>query len=323
MSLSDRMRQSAKWAPWAPGLVEKAVTGIRRHLDCVNEAMVARGTAGHGSLRALSVEQWRDHSRRGHIPFNRERRTCLEEMGSDTPHRRRTGGGSSFVMSVDAMGPYTKGNDLGDQRRIVKYALVATIPIPVGDTEVTEDPEGHSDEAGEAMPWEALDAGAIEVAEEEARELNQAAALVEGEKDPVKVKNVTFVEPMEPRHASHFLFALQSIHARARSLGIPVFRLLIVRRSLEPIRKWLSDTWCRSCREMTLRLMAGSGMRPIQEEIQVAYHSGAPPELWPSGLRFAEEMKMASPGRCVVTFQVCLVVPLMTGWVVKDSDGRI
>ena len=52
-------------------------------------------------------------------------------MGSAEPHRRKKGQESAFVMSADICGLFNKGTDLGvSKRRKVKYALIATIPVP-------------------------------------------------------------------------------------------------------------------------------------------------------------------------------------------------
>ena len=64
---------------------------------------------------------------------------------------------SAFVVSVDLCGPITTGTDLGvSKRRKVKYAFIATIPVPqwpsLGEREISPkdpkvDPEADSKEA--------------------------------------------------------------------------------------------------------------------------------------------------------------------------------
>eukprot|EP00435_Cladocopium_sp_Y103_P050769 s58_g15.t1 len=104
MDLGPRMKQTSTWSAWAPGLVKK-----------------------------FSIEQWRQHVRQNHVPFRRDCRLCIEEMGQDHPHRRQRGRGgeSVYVLAVDVAGPFARGDDLGAGQK-ARYALVATVPIPLG-----------------------------------------------------------------------------------------------------------------------------------------------------------------------------------------------
>ena len=85
-------------------------------------------------MKKMSLDDWRQHVRQNHVPFRRDCRVCVEEMGQDVPHRRRKhrgAGDAVYVLAVDVAGPFVKGWDYGMAKE-AKYALVATIPVPVG-----------------------------------------------------------------------------------------------------------------------------------------------------------------------------------------------
>ena len=121
VNLGPRMRQTSTWSAWAPGVVRAIQLAIMKLQDVTPE------------LKKLSMDDWRKHVRQNHIPFRRDRQLCIEEMGQDLPHGRRgLGGESVYVLAVDKAGPFIKGEDLGGGRNaMAKYALVATVPIPV------------------------------------------------------------------------------------------------------------------------------------------------------------------------------------------------
>ena len=120
--LGDRMKQSATWSSWAPGLKQEirlSVLMILKNFGCDD-----------GSLRkALNRDQWIQHFKQGHRPFRRDCRACILDMGSGKPHRRRaSAGASAWAMGVDLVQfPKTVDEITGDQTR---YAMVATLLVP-------------------------------------------------------------------------------------------------------------------------------------------------------------------------------------------------
>lgn len=85
------------------------------------------------------------------MPFRRDCRLCVEEMGQDHPHRRQkgVGGESVYVLSVDLTGPYVKGTRLGTGHK-AKYMTVATVPVPLASRQlVVEKPRGEGDHGGD------------------------------------------------------------------------------------------------------------------------------------------------------------------------------
>ena len=111
--LEARLKQSSRWASWAPGLVSVVCEAMKEHCEAWEKAGSSLGGAECPQVKGLTIEQWKQHIKRGHIPFNNKCRTCLKEMGVDLPHRRQKDGGTAFVMSADVVGPFIEGHDLG------------------------------------------------------------------------------------------------------------------------------------------------------------------------------------------------------------------
>ena len=78
-----------KWslfaAAWSPGLTAAVKLVL---LDFLME---------NPRQKKFSALEWQQHVQQGHIPYRRDCRLCVQEMGQDRPHRRRhPGGGSSL-----------------------------------------------------------------------------------------------------------------------------------------------------------------------------------------------------------------------------------
>ena len=141
--LKERLKQTATWSTWAPGLIAALKVVIPKFLD---------GQAQQPMLSKLGLAGWKRHLQAQHVPYRRDCKVCLETMGSAEPHRRKEGSRICFrYVSGYICGPFTKGTDLGvSKRRKVKYALIATIPVPqwpiLGETEISpKDPKVDSE----------------------------------------------------------------------------------------------------------------------------------------------------------------------------------
>jgi hypothetical protein len=69
--LQDRMKQSASWAAWAPGLVKALKLVIPRFLKAESQSP---------NLKKLDVEGWKNHIQSQHVPYRRDCQTCLETI---------------------------------------------------------------------------------------------------------------------------------------------------------------------------------------------------------------------------------------------------
>ena len=112
-----------KWslfaAAWSPGLTAAVKLVL---LDFLME---------NPRQKKFSALEWQQHVQQGHIPYRRDCRLCVQEMGQDRPHRRRHPGGEAvYIMAVDIAGPFQEGWDYG-RASAAKYALIAIVPVPV------------------------------------------------------------------------------------------------------------------------------------------------------------------------------------------------
>ena len=121
----------------------------------------------------------------------------------------------------------SSGWDFGRSRE-ARYALLATIPIPVSKEleegekkELTTDPVEMT-EFDEFQESE-VELKAISTMERfENEELEKQAKLAD---EPINVQNVTLMEPLASRQAGDVVRALDKLWAQFRAMGIPAFRL--------------------------------------------------------------------------------------------------
>ena len=97
----ERIAQSRTWALWAPQLRERIYEGLVAYLEGFEAAYAAQNVA----VKRMSAEEWRHHLQRQHVPFHRDCRTCVREMGVDKPYRRLKEHPSVYSLNVDVMGP--------------------------------------------------------------------------------------------------------------------------------------------------------------------------------------------------------------------------
>ena len=143
--LQGRLEQTASWAEWSPGLVQAIKLALQASLKMMEDRT---------RIQKMTVEDWRQHCRQGHVPFRRDCRLCVEEMGQDAPHRRRKhkgAGDSVYVMAADVVGPFVKGLDYGMARE-AKYALITTVPVPLFSGKADDAPPSEKGEAGDEAP---------------------------------------------------------------------------------------------------------------------------------------------------------------------------
>ena len=149
-SVEESIAQSKSWALWAPGLRAAIKKAIQIYLE--NFVEVKPKVA---AMKAKEVEGWKKHFALGHRPFRRDCRLCIEETGSQKPHRRRSMEdrmSSAWSVSVDIAGPLTHTVDLVTKRP-VKYALMAVAVVPDYTQEIkaVKDGDGLHDQ-GEQGP---------------------------------------------------------------------------------------------------------------------------------------------------------------------------
>ena len=168
--LRKRLVQTKTWAKWAPGLVAAIKMSLKELVKRLEERKEEKAMEA-GELKKMTLEKWKQHVGRGHTPFNRRCRICMQEAGVDRQHRRLKADIPSYVLNVDIAGPFSTGEDVGTSRK-VKYVLIGTVPIPIGagDKEPSETAEPEEEDPNPA-DWEEEE-NQPRVSDEEAKRLN-------------------------------------------------------------------------------------------------------------------------------------------------------
>lgn len=294
--LGRRLEQTKSWAAWAPGLVRAVKDALRVHLGTQ--------VLGSTALKGMSLEAWRDHVRRGHIPYSRDCRTCLREMGVDAHHRRQKGCGYAYTMSADVVGPFEPGFDAALKGR-AKYAVVATVAVPIFSDAAQGDSEDVEPDADEKLPdlpdggdlpiWDQCPEDVEWATDEEVVALNAKVLADRLPPEEGRLQNLTFVEVIASRQARDIAHALALIYSRLRAYGIPVLRLHTDRAKeflSSSVRSWASE------RSIWQTMTGGddpAGNGRVESEINqlkrrtrlLLSSTRASSDLWPCALRHA------------------------------------
>ena len=108
-----------------------------------------------GALTAVQREEWRAHILRGHLPYRRDCKFCVEGSGLGVQHRRIKNP-QPFTLSVDLFGPMT-GEERGRDEQSVsgnphlKYGLVAVYRLPKSCIKPIDKPPGPDEQSGDTL----------------------------------------------------------------------------------------------------------------------------------------------------------------------------
>lgn len=236
--LPQRIEKSKNLAAWAGGLKEVLRRAIRR---------IHRGDPP--ALRTLTakekgeVQAWIDHHRAGHLPFRKDCPTCLLGAGKNRQHRRLACP-SSYVLSIDIVGPFIPGVD--QEINGPRYGLVAVYSVPVnggvplpegltelrnqvvpgeedGDMDVEDHQPDHHRPDWELEPESEEQLPEVEVQQQEVNEQRWKEYLKDRRAQPVR--SLTFGVPLKSREASDVVSAVAQVYARARAMQLPITRI--------------------------------------------------------------------------------------------------
>ena len=98
----DQSRKKSPACVWPQEFLEQVVLALR------DWGKVPR-------MLKMSAEQWRDHVRRGHLPFRADCAVCVQAGGTGRRHSR-VEHPSAFVLSADLSGPVKTGGVDPDAR---------------------------------------------------------------------------------------------------------------------------------------------------------------------------------------------------------------
>ena len=148
------------------------------------------------------------------------------------------------------------------------------------------------------------------IPEEEARKRNQAweefvkKEVKEISKD-VPVVNITFMEPLASRHQNEITKALSKLHARAKSLGIPIYRMHSDRE-----RSFTTDQVAKWCEARQVHQTFNAGDEPeangrVEGEIHqfkrrlrlLLAETGVSHDYWPCAARHGVEERLRAQMR--------------------------
>ena len=311
--LPQRIEKSKNLAAWAGGLKEVLCRAIRR---------IHRGDPP--ALRTLTakekgeVQAWIDHHRAGHLPFRKDCPTCLLGAGKNRQHRRLACP-SSYVLSIDIVGPFIPGVD--QEINGPRYGLVAVYSVPVngegvplpegltelrnqvvpgeedGDMDVEDHQPDHHRPDWELEPELEEQLPEVEVQQQEVNEQRWKEYLKDRRAQPVR--SLTFGVPLKSREASDVVSAVAQVYARARAMQLPITRI-----HSDRAREFSGAKFQKWCRDRDVFHTMTPGDEPqgnaraerevamVKERMRTALRAaGAPDHYWPLAFRFGVEQR--------------------------------
>ncbi|CAE7421078.1 Eef1g [Symbiodinium sp. CCMP2592] len=299
----------------------------------------------------MSTEQWKEHVRKGHLPYRADCTTCVTAGATGRRHAR-VEHPSCFVMSADVSGPLKVPGIDADARgafpRPHKYMFIAKVRIPktfVDDGrgvgldydpgEIQEDLppgedafdyEGPSEREGAPPP----DGDGEGIQEEDVEESDEPG---EGRKrrgdDDVDVAapelvNLIFASGLQDNKGSTVLEAVQDVVLYCAALNIPIVRFHCDRGMefyAKSTRQWIKNQGIRfTTSEGGLHQQNGAVENAVKYVKQRArtllIGAKLPQKLWPQ----AVAMATASQRATVLGMETKLVAPFGTKVLVRRRE---
>ena len=286
----------------------------------------------------MSAEQWRDHVRRGHLPYRADCTVCVQAGGTGRRHSR-VEHPSAFVLSADLSGPVKVGGADPDARgafpKAFKYIFVAKLRVPKTFVEDGRGAWVEYDEAELAQEeYEDKDDGLSSEGRapggEEVRDMVGAEADDEGDDPEPKaggkrdtdedldlaapeLVNLVFSSGIRDDKATTVLEAVQDVVLYCQSLNIPILRFHTDRGmefQARATKQWLKGQGIRvTTSEAGVHQTNGtaeSTVRWIKQRARaLLLSSGLPQHLWPTAVSTAATMQRAD----VLGFEPMLAAP--------------
>ena len=157
-NLTERIKQSRDWSAWAPGLKQALAIAIREALN----------SPVH-QVKRMDLEAWRRHLLNGHLPYNRECKSCVIAASRGKAHKRIPHA-EAYTLSIDTAGPFMLADDqLGKGR----FVLVGVYLAPVTRRGQSIIPIHEEDE----LPGAEGDGPGLTVVEEEQRDQDRGEQM--------------------------------------------------------------------------------------------------------------------------------------------------
>ncbi|CAE7239682.1 unnamed protein product [Symbiodinium sp. CCMP2456] len=199
----------------------------------------------------MSAEQWKDHVRRGHLPYRADCAVCVQAGGTGRRHARLEHP-AAFVLSSDLSGPVKVGGSDPDARgafpKQFKYIFVAKLRVPksfvedgrgtwveyddgeLGEEDYKDEDDGLASEHGEQVEREGIEPKEVvpDRGEAEAEEDDDVRKKLDPEEDidlaPPELVNLIFATGIRDEKAATVLEATQDVVLYCQALNIPVLR---------------------------------------------------------------------------------------------------
>ena len=285
----------------------------------------------------MSAEQWRDHVRRGHLPYRADCAVCVQAGGTGRRHSRIEHP-SAFVLSADLSGPVKIGGTDPDARgafpKPFKYIFVGKLRIPqsfvedgrgtwvdydpgdVDKEDYKEEDDGLAEDEEDRRAAERRESVRPVVAHDDQPEEEQREKI-DPEEDsdlaPPPLVNLIFATGLKDDKAATVLEAIQDVVLYCQSLNIPVLRFHSDRGmefQAKASKQWLKGQGIRvTTSEPGVHQTNGaaeSTVRSVKQRARTLLLSaGLPQHLWPTAVHTAATMQRAD----VLGFEPVLAAP--------------
>ncbi|CAE7231746.1 RE2 [Symbiodinium sp. CCMP2456] len=293
----------------------------------------------------MSADQWREHVRRGHLPFRPDCAVCVQAGATGRRHARIERP-SAFVLSADLAGPVKVGgldpNARGAFPKPYKYIFVAKLRVPRtfvedgrGDWVEYDNGELEEDKYEEKDDGLAVDGGAekesirSEPVEDEDKDQEDEPAK---KKDPEEdldlaapdLVNLIFATGIKDEKAPTVLEAIQDVILYCQALNIPVLRFHSDRGmefQAKASKQWLKNQGVRvttsEAGDHRTKGAAESTVRWIKQRARTLLLSAKlPQQLWPMAVSTAATMQRSD----VLGFEPLLAAPFGTKVTVRKRQ---
>ena len=293
-----------------------------------NVAIAVRAQRLSPRMLKMSTDQWREHVRRGHLPYRSDCLTCVMAGATGRRHAR-VEHPSCFTMSADVSGPLKVPGLDADARgafpRPHKYLFVVRIPKTFVDdgreTFIEYDPgeleaEGPKDESAfdfEGGEHLGDDEASVPKSDDVAPEEGEEEAGESSKKDPNRYEddldmtgpdlvNLVLATAIQDNKSSTVLEAIQDVILYCSALSIPILRFHCDRGMefyAKATRQWLKYHGIRfTTSEGGLHQQNGvveNAVKYVKQRARtLLYGAKLPQRLWPQAVAAAAAAQRAT-----------------------------
>ncbi len=299
--VSQRVHDSKSLSRWSYGF-----------MNAVAESLLEVVFKKEPSVKLKAVS-WDQHIQNGHIPYDRNCRTCQQTLQMQLPHRRvsQPKGG---VLSLDTTGPFKQAQD-GD-RTVAKFLLVGAFTwmfpktstskeklddepdLPPDALELPEE-EGDQEDPTEGLEPDLEPPGELPQQRQE-EEHQDGEEEKKAEEEDFEVRTFRLVAPMPSKSSSVVAQAAMEMYLRLRSEGFVIHQVHTDKGGEFSgyFRRWVNS------RGLLYTSTPGDDPRgngraeravqAIKQGIRRILHgAGAGHELWPWAARYLNEVLAA------------------------------